>query len=617
MVRLRNLLVELRRRNVWRAVVVYVAATWALSQGIAQLAPYIGMPDWVVRWFLVACVIGFPFWVAFAWFYAWTPQGLKREVEVERDAALTRSTGRKLDFWIIGCMAVAIVLLATNQFVLHRDATSLANDADAKAALAALARVPNQSVAVLPLANESGDPKQQYFSDGLSEELISDLTQIDGLKVIGKYSSFKFRDSRDSPAQIGATLGVAHLIEGSVRQSNGNVRIMVNLISAKDGTSIWSHAYDQPLQDVFAIQSQIGHAVASALQVQLLGKRIAADDKPPGGNVQAYQLMLQGRAIARHSTEADYRQGLALLQQAVQIDPAYAYAWGVIADCEINLGLDYLQADAQQQAYAAARMAADKAFALAPDAVATHLVRGYVLAQLDGDQEGALVEYRRALARSPNDSATLAFLGTQYSTLGQLQQAAAVLRKAIATDPLRPDWYYNLSLVLGSQGQLDQATQAIRKVIGLQPDYPGAYTQLSLIDILRGDTGAARQDAGKETDLDAKAAALALTEQVGGNAKAADAARQGYIAKYGPARPDSVAELYALRQQPDAMFEWLQRARAVEGGALAVNLLMDPLLLRYKSDPRFVALCKQLGLPAPGEPLPGASASLPAGAATQ
>jgi hypothetical protein len=186
---------------------MYVAAAWALSQGIAQLGPLFHAPEWAMRWFVIACTIGFPFWIAFAWLYAWTPQGFRRESEVEQDSTIRHSTSRKLDFWIIGIMAVAIVLLVTNQFVLHRDATGQANAADAKAALAALAKVPERSVAVLPLANESGDPKQQYFSDGMSEELISDLTQLDGLKVIGKYSSFRFRDSKDSPSRIGHAHG--------------------------------------------------------------------------------------------------------------------------------------------------------------------------------------------------------------------------------------------------------------------------------------------------------------------------------------------------------------------------------------------------------------------------
>ncbi|MGH8216041.1 MAG: hypothetical protein ACREPZ_10160, partial [Rhodanobacteraceae bacterium] len=239
----RGIVAELSHRHVLRAAAVYVGAVWALSQGIAQLAPVFNAPNWTTRWFVIGCAVGFPFWVAFAWYYRLTPEGFKREGDPGAvDPAFHRATGRKLDFWIIGVMAVAIVLLATNTFVLHRDVNSVASAADAKTIAAELAKIPFQSVAVLPLANQSGDSKQQYFSDGLSEELISDLTQVNGLKVIGSYSSFKFRDSQDSMAQIGAALGVAHLIQGSVRQQGNRIRVTVNMIRAKDGTSVWSHS---------------------------------------------------------------------------------------------------------------------------------------------------------------------------------------------------------------------------------------------------------------------------------------------------------------------------------------------------------------------------------------
>ncbi|MGH8124927.1 MAG: hypothetical protein ACREPK_03660, partial [Rhodanobacteraceae bacterium] len=240
---------ELKRRNVLRAGALYIAAVWALAQGISQLSAPFGMPNWVTRWFVVACIIGFPFWIAFAWFYELTPGGLKRESQIKPEDSVTAHTGKKFDRWIIAVLVVAVVLLVTNQFVLHRDVTSTANAANAKAIAAALAKVPAKSVAVLPLANESGNAKQQYFVDGMSEELITDLSQINGLKVIGKYSSFKFRDSKDSPAQIGATLGVAHLIQGSVFQAGESIRVTVSMIRAKDGGIVWSHSYDEPLKD--------------------------------------------------------------------------------------------------------------------------------------------------------------------------------------------------------------------------------------------------------------------------------------------------------------------------------------------------------------------------------
>lgn len=634
---------ELRRRNVLRAGVLYIGAVWALAQGIAQLSAPFGLPDWVTRWFVIACSIGFPFWVAFAWFYEFTPSGLKRESEIRPEDSITAHTGKKFDRWIIAVLALAVVLLATNTFVLRRDVNSTAQGADAKALAATLAKLPEKSVAVLPLANDSGDPGQLYFSDGLSEELISDLAQIDGLKVIGKYSSFKFRDSQDSPAQIGATLGVAHLIQGSVRQQAGNLRVMVSLIAAKDGAVVWSHTYDQQLKDLFAIQTHIGQAVAAALKVKLLGQALGMNDKPPSGDVKAYQLMLQGRALARHGNDTYYRQAIALYQQALKLDPDYAYAWGVLSNVWVNLGIQSQTSDARQQAFTQARVAADKQQALAPDAAHTHMTRGYLLAKVDNDPASALPEYQRAYALAPNDASVMYFLAGGLMDAGQLQPAVEMYRKAIAIDPLRTDFYANLGITLMVQGQLDAAERAIRQALALQPDYPGLYTNLVGINmargqldaaeqaakteatlhpamlyvhgnlaqahILRGDATAALRSAQQEHDPEWKAWAVAASMQIAPDRKKADAALHDFMARYGKDNPYDTAQLYGLRKQPDEMFEWLQRARTQGDRQLILGLLTGPFGLPYRHDPRFAALCKQLGLPLPGEVLPGAGAS--------
>ena len=605
---------ELKRRNVLRAGALYAAAAWALAQGGAQLLPVFGAPDWVTRWLVIATVIGFPFWLAFAWFYEFTPTGLRRESEIDPAESISAHTGRKLDFAIIGVLCVAVVLLATNTFVLHLDATSTANVADARAIAAKLAKVPNKSVAVLPLTNESGDPKQRYFSDGLSEELISDLIQINGLKVIGKYSSFKFRDSKDSPAQIGAALGVAHLIQGSVFQQGDRIRVTVDLIRARDGMGIWSHSYDEPLKDVFAIQARIGHAVANALKIQLLGPTHGIDDQPPSGNVEAYQLMLQGRALSRHLTNAGLHQGIALYQQALKLDPDYAYVWGTLSNAWVNLGYNgYVTGAAQQRAYEQARMAVDKQQALAPDAAATHMTRGYLLSQIGNDPVGALAEFKRAYALAPNDGTVMSFLASGLENLGQLQPAVDLMRKAIATDPLRPDLYAGLAQPLVAQGELDAAEQVIRKALILQPDYPGSYMILAEIDILRGDAAAAQRDAGQETDPMYGPWVRVLAQQMGPDRKQADAALRDYTARYGKDQPYLVADLYALRKQPGAMFVWLHRALTQRDPTLVDNLLTDPLLRAYQHDPRFAALCKQAGLVRVGEVLPASVATVPNG----
>src|SRR6187401_919881 len=210
---LRGFVSELRLRNVFRAAALYIGAVWALTQGIAQLTPVVGAPDWAARWFLVAAVIGFPFWIAFAWYYEFTPHGLKRETEIEPHESITHNTGRKLDFAIIGVLAVAVVLLLTDRFVLHHGVNDDSSTVSA------------QSIAVLPFVNMSTDKEQEYFADGISEELLNLLAKIPQLQVTARTSSFSFKGKEVAIPEIARTLHVAHVLEGSVRKSGNAVRI--------------------------------------------------------------------------------------------------------------------------------------------------------------------------------------------------------------------------------------------------------------------------------------------------------------------------------------------------------------------------------------------------------
>ena len=591
---------ELKRRNVLRAGAFYIAAVWALAQGLAQLLPVFNAPNWITKWFVMACVIGFPFWVLIAWFYEFTPTGLKLEREIAPHESIAAHVGRKADRWIIAVLAVAVVLLVTNQFVLHRDADTREDVIDAKVIAAVLAKVPEQSVAVLPFVNESGNAEQQYFSDGLSEELISELTQVDGLKVIGRYSSFKFRGTTDSPAQIGAALGVANLIQGSVFQQGDKIRVTVGMIRAKDGTSVWSHGYEEELKDVFAIQSKIGQAVAAALKVKLFGKAIVASDKPPGGSVEAYQLMLQGRVLARRVTESDLSQAIALFQHALKLEPDYAFTWGLLANAFVVQGQAFLTGEARQQAYAQARAAADREQALAPHAAFTYTDRGYLKLIMDNDAVGALADFKRAHELSPNDAGTMNFLAVGLANTGQLQPAVELFRKAIASDPYRAGFYASLANALLGLRQLDAAEEAIHKALVYQPGYPVAYTLLAEVGILRGDAAAAQRDAKLETDPVYGPWIRAMAHQVGADRKRADAALHDYVAENGKDQPYLVADLYALRKQPDQMFEWLERA--LKENDPDFNLPTDPFVLAYRHDPRFAALSKAAGLSLPSEP---------------
>src|SRR5512135_1600984 len=374
---------ELKRRNVLRAAALYIGAAWALSQGLAQLLPVFDVPNWVTRWFVIAVVIGFPFAMSLSWFYEWTPRGIQREGAFDQDASITRQTGKKLDRWIITVLALAVVLLLTNQFVLHKDGNA----------------APDKSVAVLPLLNESGDPQQDYFSDGLSEELISALAQVHDLKVIGRSSSFRFRGAQqDDTPSIGAKLGVATLLQGTVRKQGNQVRIVASLVKAADGSQVWSQTYDRELKDVFAVQSEIATSVADALKTTLLGRTLESRDKPPSGNLDAYNALLQGRFYAERRNRADYAKAVDSYEQAIRLDPDYAMAYARLAMVEQwFLGWEASREE-REATIPKARVAAHKAVALAPQSAVALAALGEVQAWSDFDFPAAEVTLKQALA---------------------------------------------------------------------------------------------------------------------------------------------------------------------------------------------------------------------------
>ena len=384
---MRHFVGELRRRNVLRAGALYVAAVWALAQGIAQLGPTVGAPEWTTRWFLVAASIGAPLWLAFAWFYEFTPEGLKRESEIDPSESITAHTGKKLDRWIFAVMGVAIVLLLTNTFVWHKGAGL--RDPDS-------APILEHSIAVLPFVNMSSDKEQEYFSDGISEELLNLLAKIPQLQVTARTSSFSFKGKEIAIPEIARTLHVANVLEGSVRKAGNSVRITAQLIKANTDTHLWSQTYDRKLDDIFAIQDEIAADVVKQLQVTLLG----AAPKVPTTDPEAYALYLQGVQIARQGGAEAYKQAEALDRRVLATDPNYAPAWVALA---LNLSR---QAESGllpiKEGYAEAREAAQKALAIDPNYAPAHAQLGYISTG-ENDLAGAAQHLRRALALDPTD----------------------------------------------------------------------------------------------------------------------------------------------------------------------------------------------------------------------
>ncbi len=580
------LLRELKRRNVLRAVILYLTSVWALSQGIAQLTPVVGAPEFSARWFLVAALLGFPFWIAFSWFYELTPEGLRRESEVVQDETTARATNRRLDVWIIGALSIAVVLLLTERFVRHDVATAPTP-----------AIVAEESVAVLPLVNESGDPATLYFSDGLSEGFINALTQFTGLKVIGRTSSFQFRGSKDPVSVIGAKLGVAHLLEGSVQRAGNTVRITAELINTKDGTTLWSERYDRPYKDLFRLQDDITSAVATALKAKLMGGVATQSDRPPSGNLDAYNAYLEAQFHYRQLNESELKAAIDCLRRAVRIDPNYAKALSQLSIMLSTQASNFLGGADARKAYAEARTLANKAVALAPNLADGHAALGF-LTYTDGtfDWFAGEKELRRAQALDPGNSEQSENLALALQTVGKLDEADALFRQAIASDPLRPTAYVGLSQDLLATGQLDEAERLLRRVHTLAPDADGIGW--IVLYILRGNAKAAMESAKNVPEGMWRDHAIALASQIGGNRRAADAALNSQIAKYGNSWPSQIAVTYGARRDPDNMFKWLERARASSDPGVTF-LLASPFFLPYRHDPRFAQLCRELNLPLP------------------
>jgi TolB-like protein/Flp pilus assembly protein TadD len=584
---LANFLCELQRRNVLRAALLYATSVWALAQGIVSLGPTMGAPEWTGRWFLVAAAVGFPFWIAFAWFYELTPQGIKLESEVDADKPLLRATGRRLDFWIIGALSLAVVLLLTDRFVRH-------NTNSAPGPIVA-----EKSIAVLPLVNESGDSHGLYFSDGLSEDFINALSQFSGLRVIARASSFQLRDSNDPVAVIGEKLGVVYLLEGSVQRAGDTVRIVAELIKASDGTTLWSQRYDRPYKDLFQVQDDITNSVASALKTKLLGGISAPQgDRPPSGNLAAYNALLEGQFYLHRFNEESEQKAVEAFEEAVKIDPNYAQAWAGLAIALQDVGYVDTNSAEVEVKYKQARAAADKASMLGPNLSIVHNARGIILQYLDFDWDGAAAEFRRAAELAPGDVSPKVNLSVVLMTLGQTEEAVQLVRDALKIDPLRAQFYADLASYQILLGHLPEAEQAMRKAVKLDPAGFNYYQVLSFISILRGDTKSALAEARQESRQPYRDLNVALAMQVSPDRAAADAALKMLIDKYATIAAYQVGDAYALRKDADNMFKWLDRAYAQKDQGLQ-GMTADPFLRTYRHDPRFIALCEKMKLPVP------------------
>jgi serine/threonine-protein kinase len=565
---------RLKDRKLVQWTLAYVAAAFALIQVLDIVIQRFGGSESLARLLIVALTIGFFLTLVLAWYHG--------------EKGAQRVTGTEL--------LILALLLAVGGGFLWRVAR--APDAAPAMPTQSAVAIPDKSVAVLPLANESGDKDQQYFSDGLSDDLINALMQFGNLKVIGRTSAFQFRDSKENSADIGIKLGVAYLLTGSVRKLGDTVRINAQLVKAADGSGVWSQSYDRPYTDLFKLQDEITQAVASALKAKLLdtGNALAQSDRPPSGNLDAYNAWQQGRFYAARNNEPDLRTAIDHFREAVRIDPDYAAAYASLGSIQAKLASNYLKAADAALMYAQAQTAVETALRLNPASPQAHLVRAQLITSRDLDWRGALAEQRRALELAPNDPLNLAAYARGLAILGQVGAAIDMTQQALKLDPLRPAAHQALALLLAANDRLDEAKIASDKAVELQPSSDTYRAMQVYVATWRGDFSAALEIAQAISPGLWRDVAMTLTLQIGPDRAAADAALQNLVDKYADSSAYQIAEAYALRRDADNMFKWLDRAWNARDSGI-VFLLQDASLLRYRHDPRYAAFAQKVGLP--------------------
>ena len=460
-----SLFTELKRRNVLRIAGLYLVGAWLSVQVAGTVLPMFDAPAWLPRTIVIVLAIGFIPALVFAWAFELTPEGLKREKDVDRSEAGASHTGKALDRIIMVVLALALGYFAFDKFVLspQREAEQMSSARKEGRSEALVRSYGEKSIAVMPFVDMSAEKDQAYFADGIAEELLNLLTKIPQLRVISRSSAFSFKGQNLDIPEIGKRLNVAHILEGSVRKAGNQVRITAQLIEARSDTHVWSETYDRELDNIFQIQDEIAVAVVDALKITLLGEAPKVRETDP----KAYQLFLEGQYFRYQISEATLPKAIDLFKQAVEIDPAYAPAWA-----ELSFSYQWYGAIAGMpidKANALADAAAEKALAADPNYGWAYFARGASRIFNKFDFKAGNEDYWHALQLDPGNAFLIAATGTGARVIGRFDEAISQYTAALELDPVVPEVRSFLGAVYLYTGRLEEAEQAYRMMLSLSP----------------------------------------------------------------------------------------------------------------------------------------------------
>ena len=609
---------ELKRRNVFRVGLAYVLGAWVLLQIIDFALEVIGAPDWILQVFFLAALAGLAIALVVSWIYEVTPDGIKRESQIDRTRSIAPQTGRKLDRAIIVFLSLAVVLLLVERFT-----GSPAGSEQAPAVSATAESVTPQvssdpvgpvTIAVLPFVNMSSDQEQEYFSDGITEEILNRLAGIRELQVAARTSAFSFQGHNQDVREIARTLGVNNILEGSVRKAGDQVRITAQLIRADDGFHLWSEAYDRKLENIFAIQDDIASQIAGALQVSL-GISAAQSTQPfRTVNPEVYDLYLRARTLFRQRG-GGVVEAIDLFEQALAIDPEFAPAWAGLAH-SYNVVINYVspeQAERMGNVGSKSMAAAEKALELDPNLpTALHALGNNLFFGLQWQR--AEEHYQRALQLDPDSTDLMEDYSAFLTYSWRIEKALQVANRMIELDPRVPIFLMNMANLQDMLGNFELRDQYVDQILEISPELGNAQT-LKLFQLLQYEKydEARRFAAGMNPETASPAAALITVDWFSGP--------RDELTDEVKAAMSAYSALFLLDNRYD---EWLEAVNADLAvcpewaiGAtmnLQAPIISPELTSKWRADPRSKTFLEDLrlpeywrevGWPAQCQPLPG------------
>lgn len=579
---MKQFLTELKNRNVTRVAITYLAAAWLLVEVADTTFPRFGLEDSAVRNVIILLGIGLIPTLVISWFFEMTPDGLKRDIDVDKNVERPRLANKTADRLIVLMLLAAVSLLTVDKFILDpaRDSAELEAAAEAARTEAILGAYADKSIAVLAFDDMSPTRDQGYLSDGIAEELLNMLATIRELRVISRSSAFSFKGSKATTPEIAEKLNVNYILEGSVRKSGDRIRITAQLIDARTDAHMWSQNYDRTLDDVFAIQDEISDNIVEKLKLTLLG------DSPSSQKIDpvAYEKYLKAQFIVHASSGEQLREAQTLLNEVLDDAPDYIPALNALG--RLYYRIPKTEGMSREQTEAEIRAVADRVVAIEPDGISSQIWQGF-LAYSDGDNQAAARFYEKAISLDPNNTSLLRVLVSFLTEIDRPEEAVALGRYLMLRDPACISCNFNLGSALRELGRPLEAIETMEATLAWQSPSGGFYWSLGVHWLVAGDAQKALDAFEKETINGNRELGTIMALHDLGRIEEFNE-RLARFQDESDGGSESIARIYAWIGDNDKAFEWLDRM--VEEDARLVRLIDTDLYDKIKSDPRWKQL---------------------------